>query len=431
MSMTTRGEEDDDAPSQLAEITSYAIAKFFANLLASPVEVINILRQVEYAPSDEYLSRALPDASELPDSDFTFPESSDDDEDDAPSDAPTYFDPYEPEPKKEATEKEDGWILGVADANGYLVRTGNDENDPCRPPYQLSVLDDSVASGIGKITTSPSEGFLSLWKGTFADWLHDMCHALIQPSVEETFNDIIDNVDGSIPIIYLDNAIPTLSTAIASHAVTGFLLSPLEVVRTRLIVQTSNPFHRKYRGTFHCLTTMIVEEGIASLYWNRRIFPTFLYHTLQPLFKHSTGFLIERWLGIEKDVAPISYNLWEFAFQTVETAILLPLEVVRRRLDCQVLSKLPQERRFEGMVECTKIPYTGMIDCLGRTITEEGGRVSRRNRKRGKKARKGVWGMLGKVGALYRGFRLRIFSNFAILLLKSVAVDSEEIVEGD
>jgi fusion and transport protein UGO1 len=171
---------------------------------------------------------------------------------------------------------------------------------------------------------------------------------------------------------------------------------------------------------------MIYEEGISSLYWNRRLFPTVVHHILQPLFKHSTQYIIERWLLISMEHTPIIYQLCEFALGTLETAILLPVETVRRRLECQVLSKLPEEKRFEGMIECSKIPYTGMIDCAGRIIAEEGNRESKRKKRRAaKKERSTVMYLWKSIGGLYRGFKMRVLSNVAILLLRSFTIDEE------
>jgi hypothetical protein len=56
---------------------------------------------------------------------------------------------------------------------------------------------------------------------------------ILQPTLENALNDFFENLDGAIPIIYLDNALPTLGTLIASHTISGIILSPLEVVRTR------------------------------------------------------------------------------------------------------------------------------------------------------------------------------------------------------
>ena len=52
-----------------------------------------------------------------------------------------------------------------ADESGYLLRTGNDEDDPTRPPFEISVIETSTIGGISRVVNLEDEGFLSLWKG--------------------------------------------------------------------------------------------------------------------------------------------------------------------------------------------------------------------------------------------------------------------------
>ncbi|KAJ3327006.1 hypothetical protein HDU76_012432 [Blyttiomyces sp. JEL0837] len=427
--MEVYGEEESLS---VGNMGSYTLAKYVTGLMASPIQVVNILRQVEYAPSDTYLSKSVlkPTLLDDTDQDTIFDESAsetagdeDDDFQNVYADLASAEKPFHvpaPVPK-----------VVSADAAGYLVRTGNDENDPTRPPFEVSLKDYPVMPAIGKISGMDDEGLISLWKGHFAGWLNEVGHMMIQPSVEQLLNDSFDIHDDTIPFIHLDNPAPTIATTVASHAISGILLSPLELIRTRLIVQTSNPYHRKYRGTFHCLRTIIKEEGFSALYWNRRLFPTVLYHTIAPFFRYATHFIIERWLQISPETRPLMFQLAELALNTIEMGILLPLETIRRRLECQVVSRMPQERPFETMVQCSRIPYTGMIDCAGRIIVEEGGaRGSKGRRRAGKeKAESGSgvaswWGGKG-FGSLYRGFRLRVISNAAIVILRRLSEEQD------
>ena len=125
---------------------------------------------------------------------------------------------------------------------------------------------------------------------------------------------------------------------------------------SRLIVQTSNPYHKKYRGTFHCLWMLVREEGIGALYWNRRLYSNILYYTLDSLFRHTSPFIIERYLGLSSEYDPILFQVASFFLDLLHLGVTLPLDTVRRRLECQVLRRTPdvgvtgEERGFEPMV---------------------------------------------------------------------------------
>lgn len=60
-----------------------------------------------------------------------------------------------------------------------------------------------------------------------------MLSLLMQPTLEGFLNDALNLPDDSIPLVHLDNVLPNFSTLLASHVVTGVILSPVELIRTR------------------------------------------------------------------------------------------------------------------------------------------------------------------------------------------------------
>lgn len=56
---------------------------------------------------------------------------------------------------------------------------------------------------------------------------------MIQPSFENLINKTFNLYDESIPLIQMDKIGPNLASLIASYTITGFILSPLELVRVR------------------------------------------------------------------------------------------------------------------------------------------------------------------------------------------------------
>lgn len=57
----------------------------------------------------------------------------------------------------------------------------------------------------------------------------------------------------------------TLAGAMAG-AVSRAAVTPLDVAKIRLQLQVEGPQHARYRGTWHCLSSMVKAEGLGSLW---------------------------------------------------------------------------------------------------------------------------------------------------------------------
>ncbi|TPX70184.1 hypothetical protein SpCBS45565_g01885 [Spizellomyces sp. 'palustris'] len=405
------------------EFAVYAAVQFIAKALANPFEVATILQQVQFLPSDSYLARygsrtceIEGDSSDVPDAE---PVDASEDESDESVNAYAF---HTENGGRSFSSDAKSAETAVADASGYLMKAGHNEDEPTRPPYQLPPLEGSTLATVGEILASNSEGLPSLWKGHIPSWLHETSHSVLQPSIEGNLTEFIREHE-PFAITDVDDIFPSLATKVASHAISSFILSPLDLVRTRLVVQTSNPYHRKYKGTLHAFRTIISEEGFVSLYAGRHLIPTLLHQTLKPLFHCSSAFVIENLLNISSEMSPFLYALAELGLKAVELVVMLPLETVRRRLQCQVITRVPGDT-FEGCVEQNPIPYTGLVDCAGRVVLEEGGVRTRAKGRRRRKRRKGQavswWGSWG-VSGLYRGFRMRMVSAVVLMVVNTVA----------
>ncbi|KAJ3117718.1 hypothetical protein HDU96_005848 [Phlyctochytrium bullatum] len=403
-------EDWDASPSMI----SFAVAKYLANALGNPLQVVLILRQIEYSPKylgiessveDGYYDEPSPDRN---DTFETASESSDFSEDETLPDISLNTHPM--------AEQQGQPRYASADSAGYLVQTGMGPDDPMRPPFETSVLGLTSFQSMRALLRLRDETIFSLWKGCQTLWFHDIGTMILQPRIESIVSEIAGTQDQSIiPLVHVENVMPNFLAAVASYSTTEFLLSPLEIIRTRLVAQTLHPVHRKYHGTGDCFQKIVEEEGWSVLYFNRAFLPTVLHITLQALFRFGTDLVLERGLGISPEESPVTFRLMDFLGKTVEILALMPLETVRRRMYCQ-LSKA-SDRPLETVVPTNKIPYAGMLDCVGRLVTEEDS--SRRDLKR-RRARakggepRGTW----TLSPLYRGLKLRIFANASITLLR-------------
>jgi hypothetical protein len=71
--------------------------------------------------------------------------------------------------------------------------------------------------------------------GQYTNWVYEILHLFAQPTLEATLNDTFDLYDDTIPLVHLDRFGPNMATMVTSHLVVGFILSPLELVRTRYV----------------------------------------------------------------------------------------------------------------------------------------------------------------------------------------------------
>ncbi|GJJ75154.1 mitochondrial fusion and transport protein UGO1 [Entomortierella parvispora] len=299
-------------------------------------------------------------------------------------------------------------------------------DEESRPAYQMAPIEGGVWKAVTDLSKHPTEGWMSLWKGQYTNWIYEMLHLFAQPTLEATLNDTFDLYDDTIPLVHLDHVGPNIATMVTSHLVVGFILSPLELVRTRLIVQTANPLQRKYSGMINCFSTIISEEGVSALWGGVNLFPTLIYHTLTPLMANSIPLIIDRVFKLSAADSPVLYSLAELGLNTIELLIRLPIETVRKRLQIQIQSqgRAPSSgsKKYRTVVETRKRPYVGMVDCVYRIIKEEGG-----HHKRVSKASSGsssstsrpwysAWGVRG----LYTGLGMHLTSNAALFAVGAV-----------
>ncbi|KAJ1934421.1 hypothetical protein EC988_008816, partial [Linderina pennispora] len=279
--------------------------------------------------------------------------------------------------------------------------------DGTRPGYQLAALAGGRWAALRAVVRQPTEGVLSLFKGSFTQWAYDMLHLLLQPTLEGAMNELLGLYDSAALGAYIDAGAPSALTLVASHVIVGWLLAPLEVVRTRLAVQSASPVHRKYRGTLHALRTAAREEGgLVGLYVRAaHVTATLVKHALDPVFRSMGAFVLGR-AGIDAYDHPTSFALGGLAWKTLAAVVMLPIDTVRTRLMAQPKYERRQDgfREFRTCVARSPVPYTGMANCAWRIVSEEGESLPSLQRRRAAMARARAAGdadkaeRLGRVG---------------------------------
>lgn len=272
----------------------------------------------------------------------------------------------------------------------------------------------------------------SCLKGTATGCMKTFLEASLQPIFHSFLAHALASVTGASSTASFSRAHPLL-LPVASHLATGLLLSPLDLIRTRLIVQTSSTRHRAYSGPFDALNKIIFHEGgFQSLYLHPQLlYPAILDCTLTPLVAASapifTARLFSRLLGsaIHEDSHPVIWAASQLGGACLGLLVTLPVETVRRRLQVQMRGGAPP---IATCVEVRRRPYIGIVDVIYSILVEERSDLPLRTQRKRRASHsdrqaeeeevldRGSWLKYTGIGQLYRGLGMRVSASVIIFL---------------
>ena len=319
-----------------------------------------------------------------------------------------------------------------------------------RPDYVIPIGSvDGVWAMMKKLGQFRGEGWLALWKGPcsghathlnvilkwrlpllrkglLTECITEMLSSTMQPVIHNALQSVF--APTLVPLYIFPGTSTSLVIPVASHLITGFILSPLDLVRTRLIVQSFNPQYRTYTGPIDALRKIIQDEGgIWGLYLHPHLLiPTILDNTIRPLISLGLPPLLARWLfpgtPVSMESSPVAWGVVEFASSCIGLLATLPFETVRRRLEVQVRGRA---QPLKTCVEKRPIPYNGVVDALWHILTEERSDLPvkrRRGKEKGKEREGeevGAWRRTG-LGQLYRGLGVRLGAGAIVFVLGAI-----------
>jgi fusion and transport protein UGO1 len=277
-----------------------------------------------------------------------------------------------------------------------------------------------------RIRRTPSEGLPALWKGQLITTIHSVLSNNIQPivhtflliSLPPAVARVELNAELELPLTSHPHPALPLGLHVAAHLLTHVFLSPLELLKTRLIVQPSSLPESK--SSLSLLRDAVNKEGgLTGLYLHSHlIIPAILEHTLRPVLTLSIPLLIERQLNITPDVSPVIYSMLDLGLGLASLLVILPVETVRKRLQLQDRSfvdedddedALAKQHQRKSIVRLRQKPYHGVVEAIWRIITEETTVTPRRRRRTSRGAQTVVAregpksGRFDGVRQLYRG----------------------------
>ncbi|GAA5894545.1 mitofusin complex protein UGO1 [Sporobolomyces salmoneus] len=280
----------------------------------------------------------------------------------------------------------------TTDPSGYLTTI-------TRPEWVMPIV---VQGGVWEMIKSISrwkgEGYGALWKGQLTTFIYDTISTSLQPSLFSFLTLLFSPFSflpsfTSLPLIYSPRPLPLLLFTTLSHSITSFLLSPLDLVRTRLIVQSSQPSHRKYSSLnpLSTLRTILQEEGgLKTTYFHPNLFyPTLIESLLKPLLHFSIPLVITRYFHVEPSTSPLVYSSLELLLSSTSLLLTIPIETIRKRLQLQSRASFVRAGRAGGIgkpwrscVELRPSPYRGFWECGWKILSEETGKLPPPKRRR-------------------------------------------------
>ncbi|KAI9771058.1 MAG: mitochondrial fusion and transport protein ugo1 [Geoglossum umbratile] len=264
------------------------------------------------------------------------------------------------------------------------------------------------------------EGAMGVWKGTNTSFIYSVLHKTIECWTRSLLAALLSIPDpgllpsgvlGSGVLDIADSPSPwaSLGIAVAAAGIAGVLLTPLDIVRTRLIMTPTAHPPRSLAPNLRLLPTLSIPPSLLA--------PTLLHSTLPTLLTTSTPLFLRQKLHLDPILTPTSYSVLTFLSQVAELFVRLPLETVLRR--GQVDWVMGSEGGVVTVVDVG--PYRGVVGTMWGIVKEEGSLgevmadtkpsvVAARRRRKGQGMeglwrgwRVGMWGLVGMWGAATLG----------------------------
>ncbi|KAK3402511.1 mitochondrial carrier domain-containing protein [Sordaria brevicollis] len=334
----------DQSPSVMStvkEVLDELLWKYMSVFMAQPFEVAKTIMQVRaqddlggleaLAMEQAKQKAASSQKIRMYDEDTPSPYDSDSDQDEMAS----FFTAKVPQRPGSPSQSRSGGRGPRDPSPGASSSTGRTPSKQV-PEHQLTMrTPNSVLEVIAQLWQK--EGAWGVWKGNNATFIYSVLQSLLEnwsrSLLSALFNVPDLGVRGDLDRL-VDIASPypwaSLFVAGAAAAITGLILSPLDLVRTRLVLTSVSRGSRRTLSTLRSLPSYLCPAAL--------FIPTVLHSLIHPFFMLSTPLVLRSRFMIDREVSPVAFSIAKFCSSTVALFIKLPLETVLRRGQAAVLS---------------------------------------------------------------------------------------------
>ncbi|CAK7213686.1 hypothetical protein SEUCBS140593_001929 [Sporothrix eucalyptigena] len=194
------------------------------------------------------------------------------------------------------------------------------------------------------------EGAWGVWKGTNASFLYTVLQSLLENWSRSLLSALFNVPDLGLKddvnqLIDIASPYPwaSLFVAAAAAVATGLILSPLDVVRTRLIVTPASRQPRRALSLLRSLPSYVCSPVL--------FLPTVLHSLIHPLLTLSTPLVLRTRFMIDKDASPVTFSIAKFCSSSLALFVKLPIETVLRRGQAALVSSPEYVRALEPVLK--------------------------------------------------------------------------------
>jgi fusion and transport protein UGO1 len=248
---------------------------------------------------------------------------------------------------------------------------------------------DSLLDVVRQLWTK--EGAWGLWKGTNATFVHNFFLKTLENWIRSFLAALLNVPDpgllrsagagvgvGGLDVVDSPNPVASVGVVVAAAGIAAAILTPLDLIRTRLILTSVYSPPRNLIPSLRQLPSLSVTSPLMPI--------TIIQAAIPRLMSASAPIFLRRFLGIDPISAPATYSSFSFLTSTAELFVKLPLETVLRRAQGGLLRTLDDANtqiapgkstepnasgiHFRPVIDMG--PYRGIAGTIWYIVREEG-----------------------------------------------------------
>ncbi|KAK9387490.1 mitochondrial carrier domain-containing protein [Lipomyces mesembrius] len=195
-------------------------------------------------------------------------------------------------------------------------------SEPVAEIYRIGPHRPYILGAMGALWTK--DGPWGVWRGTNATFVQNIMFTTLESWLSAFFSAVFSLPDpSSLEIADSSHPIISLIASVTATTLTALVLSPLDIVRTKLILTPSDAQPRSIVASLQCLPTLTCPSNL--------VLPTALLAAVPRVISRGTPYFLRTRWGIEPYTSPMLFSILSLASSATELFVRLPLETALRR----------------------------------------------------------------------------------------------------